>query len=207
VELVPFWEPDPLTAAGMQERGAALHYVAMSKAKHLYILSDTKRMAIALGLPMVWPVDINPWWEPAHLAWLKARRLGCATQFYAAVVAARWQRAENISEPRVIAAIGASVGIADGVLAAAVEDPEIRAEGVECLVRAYEDDIFGVPFFRIGRERFWGVDRVQLFIDALTRRSDGAAVAASADRRSVAVAERPDGPGRHYDTDSAGGCG
>src|ERR671922_138859 len=57
IEFVPFWEPDPRMAAALAERDAGLHYVPMSKAKHLYILQDTKRLAGRLGLEMACPVD------------------------------------------------------------------------------------------------------------------------------------------------------
>ncbi len=219
--FIPFWEPDPATAEAMLQRGAVLHYAAMSKAKHLYILQDTKRLAKALGLPMQWPVDVRPWWEPSHLAWLKARRLGRAREFYAAVVAARWHRAENISEPDVVRAIAASVGLDGDALAGAVDDPEIRAEGVDCLVQAYEDDIFGVPFFRLRHERFWGVDRLPLFLDAIGCREDAALTASrliaplpepalTASATDDALADVPAAVRERigaYDVDATGGCG
>ncbi len=211
MEFVPFWEPDAHTAEAMAARGATLHYEAMSKAKHLYILQDTKRLAQRLGLTMAWPVDVRPWWEPAHLAWLAARRQGRARAFYDALIAARWQRGEDISDPRVVGAAGASVGLDGAALATVTDDPEIRAEGVECLVRAYEDDVFGVPYFRLGRERFWGLDRLALFLESLRRHGPQASQPEWSDSSDYdplagilpAVRERVGA----YDTDSAGGCG
>jgi 2-hydroxychromene-2-carboxylate isomerase len=212
MELIPYWEPDAPTRAAMEARGATLHYVPMSKAKHLYILQDTKRQAAALGLPMVWPVDIEPWWEPSHLAWLQARRLGRARAFYDAVVAARWERGECISDPRVVNTLAASVGLSASLATDAVNDPEMRHEGVGCLVRAYEDDIFGVPYFRCGRERYWGADRLGLFLDELRRRALVLAPApgpAPVNVTSTAseIPETVQALVGAYDTDAAGGCG
>src|SRR5437588_10711604 len=78
VELYPYWEPDPDTDRALREQGAELGYQQMVKAKHLYVLADTKRLATGLGLRMSWPVDIDPGWEVPHLAWLAARRAGVA---------------------------------------------------------------------------------------------------------------------------------
>jgi 2-hydroxychromene-2-carboxylate isomerase len=173
----------------------------MSKAKHLYILQDTKRLARKLGLQMAWPIDIDPWWEVPHLAWLRARGLGIGPQFFAAVLQARWERGENICDPSVIAALGTSVGADGAALAAAAQDQSVRADGVDCLVRAYEDDIFGVPYFHVGPHRFWGYDRVGdflgVFLPTLGRGEPPEADPAPA----------PPAVPQAYDTDTAGGCG
>jgi 2-hydroxychromene-2-carboxylate isomerase len=201
LDWVPYWDPDPHTAREVDARGAAVQYAPMSKAKHLYVLQDTKRIARRLGLEIAWPVDVEPWWEPAHLGWLKARRLGKAAAFYHAVVTARWQRAENISDPLVIRPLAESVGLDGDGICGAVDDPEIRAEGVDALVDAYEDDIFGVPYLRLGWHRFWGYDRLDDFL---------AEYAATTDRQDHPEHGIPDRLKRlvgAYDRDTMGGCG
>jgi 2-hydroxychromene-2-carboxylate isomerase len=210
IEFIPYWEPDTRTSDALAARSAAIHYVPMSKAKHLYILQDTRRLVDALGLPMTWPVDVNPWWEPSHLGWLEARRAGRAWDYYRAIVSARWERGENISDPAVIARVATAAGLDGNAIAAAADDPDRRAEGVACLLEAYEDDIFGVPYFRVGRHRFWGVDRLDTFLCALAE-SDPVAwqpvieVAAGEPLQDVpaGVRERVG----CYDPDSPGGCG
>lgn len=211
-ELIPYWEPDAKTEAALAARGAAFHYVRMSKAKHLYILHDVKRLAHAMGLRLAWPVDAAPWWEPSHLGWLKARRFGRGAAFYAAIVAARWQRGENISNPAVVKAAAAAAFLDPEVIGRAVDDPEIRAEAVACLAEAYERDIFGVPFFSLGRERFWGFDRVNAFLHAAAVQA--AVAAGPSDTVRFAALDPLDGVPAGvreaigaYDTDSAGGCG
>lgn len=201
LELIPFWEPDPLTEQALAERDAALHYVDMSKAKHLYILQDTKRLAARLGLRIAWPVDVEPWWEPSHLGWLLARRLGRGTEFYDAVTAARWERGEDISDRAVVARLAESVGLDGAAVAGAADDPDVRAEGVECLARAHEDDIFGVPYLRLGWQRFWGYDRLDDFLEAYL----GEAAPAGDPLTGVPTALRARVGA--YDTDTAGGCG
>src|SRR5580700_5318229 len=105
LEFVPYWDPDQITERDLAARGGSFHYVQMSKAKHLYLLHDTKRLAGRLGLAMRWPIDIDPWWELPHLAFLAARAMGAEAEFYAGIAAARWERGENICEPRVLSEV------------------------------------------------------------------------------------------------------
>ncbi len=168
----------------------------MSKAKHLYVLADTKRAAARLGLAMAWPVDVDPWWELPHLAWLAAAREGLAERCYDALVAARWGTGADICDREVLGEVCADAGLPAEALAAAPGRADVRAEGVDCLVAAYEDDVFGVPYLRLGRHRFWGLDRVDAFLEELGRAEPSA------------VPQVPAGiPVGSYDRDTAGGCG
>lgn len=195
IDWFPYWDPDERTDRGLRERGAEFHYVQMSRAKHLYLLTDTKRLAGAEGLPMAWPVDVDPWWELPHLAWLRARREGLAVPFYEAVTAARWERGEDVCTPDVIRTAAEVAGLDPDLAVGAPEDDDIRREGVDCLVTAYEDDIFGIPYLQWRRHRFWGLDRLDAFLDTWRRDPEpdpGPVPAATA---------------RPYDHDTAGGCG
>jgi 2-hydroxychromene-2-carboxylate isomerase len=169
-EFVPFFEPDATTAAELHARGGEMHYVAMSKAKHLYILADTKRLAKRFGYQMTWPVDVDPWWELPHLAWLKARELGQHTEFYAAVMAARWERGENICDTDTLRRICYDAGLNGDVLTSAPQDDDIREQGVAALLDVYHNDVFGVPYFVVGRQRFWGLDRIDHVIEEMDAR-------------------------------------
>jgi 2-hydroxychromene-2-carboxylate isomerase len=204
IDFVPYWDPDPQTEQALHERSAGFHYQQMSKAKHLYILHDTKRLAATLGLPMRWPVDLAPWWELPHLAWLRARDLGRGAQFYRAVTDARWLRGADICAPDTIRAAAAEAGLDGEELVAAPHDPTLRQAGVDCLVAAYEDDVFGIPYFRLGRHRFWGYDRLDAFLELFLPTVG----------REQPAPPAPDGvPGPvlarvgSYDRDTPGGCG
>ncbi|MFE5119995.1 2-hydroxychromene-2-carboxylate isomerase [Streptomyces sp. NPDC056669] len=210
IEYYPYWDPDEKTRAALEERDSGFHYTQMSKAKHLYILLDTKRLSTQYGYTMSWPVDIDPWWELPHLAWLKARHLGRERDFYAAVSAARWERGENICDTEVLHRVAEAAGFDGDEMVAAAHDPALRAEGVDALAAAYDDDVFGIPYFKVGRHRFWGLDRVDGFLDELipALRKAGVDVAepvpeAIDDQMPAALLERVGA----YDSDSAGGCG
>ncbi|MGW1282197.1 DsbA family protein [Streptomyces sp. NPDC002586] len=168
IEYIPFFEPDPPSMAALTARGGEFHYVAMSKAKHLYILNDTKRLAAKFGYPMKWPIDKgDEWWELPHLAWIKAKELGVHRKYYEAVMQARWGRGEDICNREQLLRICAEAGLDAPTLVAAPDDPAIREQGVQALMEVYEDDVFGVPYFKVGRHRFWGLDRLDDFQAAL----------------------------------------
>lgn len=168
IEYIPFSEPDPVSAAALEAAGGEFHYVAMSKAKHLYILNDTKRLAAKFGYTMKWPIDKgDEWWDLPHLAWFKAKELGVHNEYYAAVISARWERGENICDPELLLRICDDAGLDGAALVAAPGEEHIRAQGLRALMDIYEDDIFGVPYFKVGRHRFWGLDRLDDFLPAL----------------------------------------
>ncbi|WP_433241172.1 2-hydroxychromene-2-carboxylate isomerase [Streptosporangium sp. CA-135522] len=166
VDFFPYWDPDEQTGRALAERGGEFHYIQMSRAKHLYMLLDTKRLAQQQGLAMAWPIDVDPWWELPHLAWLYARRQGRAWEFYDAVTEARWGRGDNICDPEVVRAAARQAGLDPEAAIAAAGDPDIRAEAVGSLYQAYLDDVFGIPYLKWGRHRFWGFDRLDAFLDA-----------------------------------------
>jgi 2-hydroxychromene-2-carboxylate isomerase len=174
IDLFPYWDPDEQTSLGLTQRGGEFHYVQMSRAKHLYMLLDTKRLTQRQGLSMAWPVDIDPWWELPHLAWLRARREGRAREFYDAITDARWGRGEDICTPEVIRAAAERAGLDPELALGAVRDPGIREEGAECLYQAYLDDIFGIPYLKWGRHRFWGYERLDAFFDTWRPAREGA---------------------------------
>ncbi|WP_367127681.1 2-hydroxychromene-2-carboxylate isomerase [Saccharothrix sp. HUAS TT1] len=204
IEFVPYWDPDAETVRGLEERGAGYHYVQMSKAKHLYILQDTKRLTARFGYSMTWPVDVDPWWELPHLGWLKARHLGQDRVFYDAVTGARWGRGENICDADVLRRVLSDAGLDPEPLVTAAHDPAIRAEGLDAMEQAWKDDVFGIPYFKVGRHRFWGLDRVDDYLDALLPTlADQLVPAAVLDDLPAPVLERVGG----LDHDTAGGCG
>ena len=194
---VPFWEPDEHTARLLAEAGGEFPYVTMSRAKHLYVLHDVALQAKARKLAVRWPVDRAPHWEVCHLAYLVAERRGRGLAFIELAYRARWIEGRDICAPAVVADIAGAAGADPAECVAALEDPAVRAEGVAALLSAHDTGVFGVPFFVTGYRKFWGVDRLPGFFDALGEGSGpgpvgGAPAAAGA---------------RGADHGHAGGCG
>ncbi|MEU5993614.1 DsbA family protein [Spirillospora sp. NPDC047418] len=205
VEWAPFWEPDEPSLKLLAEAGGEFPYTPMSRAKHLYILQDVRRLAAERGLAIGWPVDREPWWEVPHLAHLVARRRGRGAEFVAAAYRARWEEGRDICDPATVARIGDGLGLDPAELTGAVDDPDVRAEGARALLEIYEDGVFGVPFFVNGFEKFWGVDRLAAFAASVAA-SAAAPVAgpvAAPIAAPCAASVRP----AAFDDGHAGGCG
>ncbi|MFE0106749.1 2-hydroxychromene-2-carboxylate isomerase [Streptomyces sp. NPDC059009] len=171
IDWLPFWEPDDAALDELDRSNIKLPYVPMSKEKHLYILQDVRRLVRARGLEMVWPVDPAPRWEVPHLAYLAAQQLGAGPEFIRATYRARWEHGEDISEPSTMAKIGAEVGIDPDAVAGAHADPGIREKGLKILNSLHRDGVFGVPFFIVGFDKYWGIDRLPGFVEAVREKS------------------------------------
>jgi 2-hydroxychromene-2-carboxylate isomerase len=199
VRWEPFWEPDESWRQVLADAGIRFHYVDMSRAKALYVLQDVRRLTRDRGLSLTWPVDRAPRWEVAHFAFFRARRRGRGREFIDAVYRARWQQGRDISDPATLGAVAAELGLDPAEHAGAADDPELRDEALSALRALDRDGVFGVPFFVVGREHFWGLDRMAAFA-ALVR-----ADSSTNPPEQPAAAEPVLVPGG--DIGHAGGCG
>lgn len=201
IQYVPYWDPDAHSLALLHALGGEYLYTPMSKAKHLYILLDIKRLATHYGYSLTWPVEVDPWWDLPHLAYLMARQVGKGAEFIRAAYRARWERGENIFTIEAIRQLALEVGADADALVTASENEAIRTEGAAALYLAYQDDVFGVPYFKYGNERYWGVDRFGAF---------AASFAAHGEANYPDLAGVPAPVIANvgiYGGDSAGGCG
>ncbi|MEU6439239.1 DsbA family protein [Streptomyces sp. NPDC047046] len=199
LEWVPFFEPDPLSARLLEEQGGRFPYSEMSREKNRYVLQDVGRLTKALGIEVTWPVDRNPVWEVPHLAYLVAARQGRGHDYIDAVYRARFGRGRDICDRDTIEDIGRELGIDPHSLSRAADRPEERAEGIRILLDVCKDGVFGVPFLVHGYTRYWGIDRLDAFVEHLRSQEEPAA---SVPRELTAV-----GIGTATDDGHAGGCG
>lgn len=196
LEWRPFWEPDETSEKLLAEAGAEFPYVPMSRAKQFYILRDVRRLAAARQLALTWPVDADPWWEPAHLTWFVAERQGLGKAWVERAGRARWLEGRNICDPATVRELAVETGLDGDEVAAATDDPEVRALGAKALVNVARDGVFGVPYFINGSEPFWGLDRVADFVASFPDEPS-----APTDAELALVA------GPASDLSHAGGCG
>lgn len=174
MEYIPSWEPDDITLQLLSERGGKVLYPSMNRQKHLYILQDIKRMAAHFGYSLTWPIDRQPWWELPHLAYLAACHQGKGREFFWSVYRARWENGQDICSPEIIGPLAKALDLDPDAMTSALGNTTLRQEGAEALFRCYRDGVFGVPFFIIGYERFWGIDRIDMFVAALNRSTSSA---------------------------------
>jgi 2-hydroxychromene-2-carboxylate isomerase len=202
VEWAPFFEPDPQTQAALDAVGVQLEVVPMSRAKYFYILQDVRRLVEARGWEMTWPIDREPRWEVAHLAYLLAADAGRGREFIDHVYRARWERGLNISDRGTIGDIATAMGLDGPRLANACDDADVRRRGVDCLVACFQDGLFGVPFFVHGRDRYFGIDRLLPFVASVRGARAGDDGRSWSEPAGVPLLSAP-----IADTGPAGGCG
>jgi 2-hydroxychromene-2-carboxylate isomerase len=166
IEWIPYWEPDVESSKLLADAGVALPVRDMHRSKNFYILRDARRWAQARGWDVTWPVDRAPHWEVSHLAYLAAEEEGKGREFVKLAYRARWHEGRDLAERATIAEIALELGL-DPSISDALDDPRLRLKGMECLISAYHDDAFGVPFFVHGREPYWGAERVSAFVAAV----------------------------------------
>ncbi|MFI9644795.1 2-hydroxychromene-2-carboxylate isomerase [Streptomyces sp. NPDC052040] len=200
LEWLPFFEPDETSARMLQERGGRFPYSEMSREKNRYVLQDVGRITKARGIAVNWPVDVEPVWEVPHLGYLVAAREGRGHDYVAAAYHARFSEGRNICDPATIADIGRDLGIGSEVISRAAEDPDLRERGADILMEVCKDGVFGVPFFVQGFTRYWGLDRLDAFVEHLRTKAPSVTYLAPATAGAVGV-------GRSADDGHAGGCG
>ncbi|MFI8104313.1 2-hydroxychromene-2-carboxylate isomerase [Streptomyces sp. NPDC086023] len=206
LEWRPFWEPDPTSAALLADAGGEFPYTPMSRAKQFYILRDVRRLAADRGLALTWPVDRDPWWEPAHLGWFAAERQGLGRAWVDRVSRARWLEGADICDPGVVRGLAAELGLDADEVAGAVDDPGIREQGVKALLDVQRDGVFGVPYFVNGTEPYWGIDRLAAFAASFPE-PPPAVPGREPERQPAAPEPALAGAGRTTDMSHAGGCG
>lgn len=132
------------------------------ESRKTYRLQELARWSTRLGMtldvkPAYFPV--NP--APASYAVLAAIKAGGGdlAGLVQAFPRAVWAEGRNVAEDEVVKAIlaenGFDPGIADKYMMAAADT---YASNLEEAVRR---GVFGVPFYIVGEERFWGQDRLE----------------------------------------------
>ncbi len=159
----PYWKPNPEILSMVTERSGAFLYEEMHRWRRFYILQDVKRLCRSQELALCWPEKDEINWEAPHLGYLAAAELGYGAEFLWAVYLERWQKGADISDPDILAGVCREVGVPVEPVLAAADEPSWQARGVDALVHAYENQVFGIPFMTCGWERFWGQDRVEEF--------------------------------------------
>ena len=151
----------PLDALALFPRTGGKVRADRHPSRNAYATQDRIRMAKRLGLPL----DAEPMFRganpaPAAYALIAAQAAGGGdlAGYVGAIGRAMWAEGKDISDDAVISAALAAHGfdpkVADrGMLMAA----DTYAANLE---EAVSKGVFGVPFFVVGDELFWGQDRL-----------------------------------------------
>ncbi|MBV9196366.1 MAG: 2-hydroxychromene-2-carboxylate isomerase [Solirubrobacterales bacterium] len=139
-------------------------------------MAEIERRARSYGLPPVrWP---DPWPSDYLLA---MRAVTFAFGFGLAEETGRefafrafrdaFQRGSDLSIPARLYEAAGAVGLDRAEVAAATENPGVKAALRDATQAAYELGVFGVPTFAVGDELFWGDDRLEDAAGHLSKRA------------------------------------
>jgi 2-hydroxychromene-2-carboxylate isomerase len=81
-----------------------------------------------------------------------------------ALIAACWERGEDISDAAVLRRLADAAGFDGTALLAQAATPEVKQALAAATDEAIAQGIFGVPTFRLDGELFWGGDRVETLL-------------------------------------------
>ena len=130
--------------------------------KGIYMLHDFHRSARFLGVPYNPPSRFPLPTQNAARAyyWLHVQDCALARQFALAVYRGFFVDDLDISAPETVLEIGAKLGVDRNSLAAALQNPEIKAKLKEQCETALQAGVFGSPHVIIDGEAFFGADRL-----------------------------------------------
>jgi 2-hydroxychromene-2-carboxylate isomerase len=127
-----------------------------------YMWRDVAREAAHLGIPFEQPTSFPAHSVLAARVALVAIEDGFIDSFARDVFAAHFARDQDIAREDVIDAI---LGANGPAIRARATSPEIKARLRANVDRARELGIFGAPTFVVGKELFWGNDRLERAIE------------------------------------------
>jgi 2-hydroxychromene-2-carboxylate isomerase len=150
-------------------------YVLMEEPKEKIAnrIVDLHRWARRYELPFRMPTTFPIKTSRALRATLAARNLGREWDFMDKLFSAYWEQDDaSITDYPGLGKIAASIGLDPDELQRLSESEEIRGQLARETDLGLARGVFGAPTFFVGREMFWGKDRME-FIDEELRRSAG----------------------------------
>ena len=159
------WRPF-LLGKVFEATGNRMPAAVPAKAKHLF--RDVQRWARHYGVPVAFPKVFPVNSVLVLRAGIAAAAEGKGAEFATAAMHAYWADGSDISQPEVVSAVAASVGLDGAALllqaqAQPVKD-QLRANTEEAVRRG----AFGAPSFFVGEQMFWGNDRLVLLEEVLS---------------------------------------
>ena len=137
--------------------------------KGSYLFVDLSRYAKRYAVPL----NMNPFF-PINTITLMRADVGLALRgddrlqaYRAAVFRAIWVDRQNLNDAATVGAMLAAAGFDPAAILALVADQQVKDELKTLTQAAVDRGIFGAPTFFVGKEMFWGQDRLDFVREAL----------------------------------------
>jgi 2-hydroxychromene-2-carboxylate isomerase len=99
---------------------------------------------------------------------IAAGRAGVEDRYRAAVLKAMWEDGEKMDDPEVVTRVLNAAGLDGAALVAATQDPQVKQALVSNTEAAVARGVFGIPTFFVGKEMFFGKERLAQVEEAVT---------------------------------------
>ena len=129
--------------------------------KREYVMVDFERSARFTGVPLTLPQTFPISTQNAARVfwWLNDSDEARARQWARHCLRAYFTRGVDLSDNQALAGLGSEFGLEDGQTEAVASNSAWKARLKEVNDAAIAADVFGVPFFVVDGEPFWGNDR------------------------------------------------
>ena len=91
---------------------------------------------------------------------IAAQRAGVGEAYLDAMLKGMWEDGLKLDDPEVFVATANAAGLDGAALLAATGDPEVKGELIANTEAAVARGVFGIPTFFVGREMFFGKERL-----------------------------------------------
>ncbi|WOH53354.1 2-hydroxychromene-2-carboxylate isomerase [Bradyrhizobium sp. sBnM-33] len=170
------WNPFRIGVAVVKVMGLRPNMETPLKAP--YIERDIARLAAVLGVPLD-PVEMKNPLPPAQLFYAAPPEI--AGSLAKAIFRGQWSERRDMSEEANLIEIAKPFGMSEAEVRVAIRSPETRRLLKDVTEKAISRGVFGSPTFAIGKELFWGVDRMWLLDHYLSRGQRYTTVSPAAD--------------------------
>ena len=141
----------------------------MIQAKGAWMFDDMARWARRYGVRL----EKNPFFIINTLtvmrgaAGLQLRDPDHFLKYVDVMYRAMWEKPVNLGDPEVVAATLKDAGFDAAAFAALVADPEVKQKLIADTEAAVQRGVFGAPTMFVGKDMFFGQDRLEFVRDAL----------------------------------------
>jgi 2-hydroxychromene-2-carboxylate isomerase len=157
-------EPKPCDLGKVFNASGGLPLAKRAPQRQAYRLVELKRWSEYLQLPLNLQPQFFPVPGDAAARLIIATRLAHGTDtaldLTGAVARAVWAEEKNIADDGTLAAIAGACGLDGKMLLKSSETASIEAEYARCTEQAIAANVFGVPWYVVNGEGFWGQDRL-----------------------------------------------
>jgi len=137
------------------------------RAKLAYFWRDHQRWAKKTGLPFRMPSCFPIKSSLALRGAVAMREWDKEEAYIQEVFRAYWERDEDIAEAKVLGRLAENLGVNAAAFLQKADSEQVRQEVIQVTDKGVERGVFGAPTFFVGKEMFWGKDRLDFVEDLL----------------------------------------